>query len=671
MLRHGWLTIPLAALLSRCSDGAATAPTQDATPADAIAIEASARDVFADAPTEDGSSPTDAAQRDGDLDAPPDALPDVNPGADVNSTTAMDAPEPDAAAVDVVEPIDITLIEDLPFMPTDAPVDDVAAAPDAAAACPTGLTDRCPTTAPGPCPELATGVPRVVRFSGLRATVLLTCEGSITRNARDGLLPLVINTPSDVSITAQPTGNDLVVMALYRANSCGLPSGEVRCVNPGRPGDTARLSVSSLEPGTYYVALSSVLGSPVTVTATPTPARPRRRGDVCPGVPVTPDGPVVTLDTANFQSAADDGTACGAASSSSSWVDAVFSYTLTEPRDVTVTVDTVEGGSLAMELRRSCGRRESAVPPCVTGTSVRRTARNQEPGTWYISVDRRANSAGRTLRARVTTTSPSALDPADRCPGVALTEGVASVTPADLIQGDAPSLCLRSPRADAYYSFVSPPAGQDVMVHVQGAGEPVSMTLQSACGGAPLVDCVSSGEREAPNLWRRLQGLTPDQQVTLAVGTAQSRDALRVSYFTMPAAVRTAVSGNNSCGRAAVIPAGGGVFTGSNGSGDRGRSIACGGLACFGGRRVYYRLDLTERRRVVLNTLGSSFDTVLSVYSGDCPGRTVDGACSDDAIGSAAMVDATLAPGRYTVVLGGCGFAAEGNYTLDVSLHAP
>ncbi|MEZ4391384.1 MAG: hypothetical protein R3A48_09840 [Polyangiales bacterium] len=670
MLRHGWLTLALAALLAHCGDG--PAPTEDAAGTDAL--EVATRDA-AEASAIAADAGADAASSDAAHDVPTLDAPDV-PALDVTELDApeLDAPDldaPDHVEPDHVEPIDIALIEDLPFAPPDMPVDDVPIVTDAPTSCPTGLTDRCPTTAPGPCPALVPGRPTVVRFGGLRATVLMTCEGSVTRNARDGLIPLVINTPSDVTITAQPTGSDLVVLALYRAGGCGLPSGEVRCVNPGRLGDTARLMVSSLEPGTYYVSLSSVLGSPTTVTATPTPARPRRRGDVCPGVPITPDGPAVTLDTANFQTTADDGTVCGAASSSSSWVDGVFSYTLTEPRDVTVTVDTVEGGGLAMELRRSCGRRESAVPPCVTGTSVRRTVRNQEPGTWYVSVDRRASSGGRTLRARVTTATPTPLDPADRCPGVALTEGVVTVTPVEAIQGDAPQVCLRSPRADAYYSFVAPPAGHDVLVHVQGQGEPVSMTLQSTCGGEALVDCIASGEREAPNLWRRLQGLTPDQRVTLAVGAAQSRDTLGVSYVTVPAAVRTAVSGNNSCSRAATIPREGGLFTGSNSAGDRSRSIACGGLACFGGRRVYYRLDLTERRRVVLSALGSSFDTVLSLYSGECPGRAVDGACSDDAIGSAALVDVTLAPGRYTAVLAGCGISAEGNYALDVSLHAP
>jgi hypothetical protein len=431
------------------------------------------------------------------------------------------------------------------------------------------------------------------------------------------------------------------------------------------------VTATSLEPGTYYLAVTSLLGNPVTLNATITPARPRRRGDVCPGVPITPDAPPTALSTAGFQSSADYGTLCGAASSSASWTDAVFSYTLVAARDVTVLVSASGTGDLAVDVTSACGARSAAVPPCTTGPTVRRVIRNQQPGTWYVAVDHRATGTGRTLEASVTTSSPTRTDPADRCPGVALAEDVAMAMSADRLLGDALIPCVRNQRGDGYFTFTAPAADRDVLVNLRGTRDTSGFQLQSTCGGASVDACVSGGEREPPNLWARYRGLTPGVVYTVAVGTSQSADGLSLRYLTVPTATPQPASGNTSCGRATTIPSTGGLFTGTNTAGDRNLSPACGGPACLGGRGAYYRLTLTERRRVVINTLGSGFDTVVNVLSGDCPGRVVDGACSDDALGTAALADVTLDAGSYVVLVGGCGVGAQGSYALDVAVLAP
>ncbi|MFO0630493.1 MAG: hypothetical protein U0325_33375 [Polyangiales bacterium] len=672
----------VALLLAHC--GGDTASRSDATSetsADVLAPEPDRAEPAPDV-TDVTAAPDVADVADAPLDGAVDAPPDDTPAPTTDTVIAMDAgfdatdlgvdaaldrePPPN----DRVEPLDITLVEDLQVLVPDAPAGDVVTPHGVGATCATGLTDSCPAVAPGPCAPLVSGRSTTVRFSGLTADVLLSCEGSLSRNARDGLVPLVVTSPSDLSLSAQPGSGDVTVMALYRGSSCGLPSGELRCVNPGRLGEVARTTVSSLEPGVYYVAVTSRLGGSVTLRADLVPARPRRRGDVCPGVPVTPDGAPTILSTADFQTQADYGTSCGAQSSSTAWVDAVFSYTLTSPRDVTVEVTSLEGGSISMEIDSVCGQRDTGRPPCVSGTTVRRVLRNQPAGTWYVTVDRRANTPARTLRATVTTAPATPTHAADRCPGVALVEGVAETVPVDGLQGDDHLSCLSALRADAHFSFVAPPIDRDVLVNVRGSSDLLALAIPSACG-ASSADCVASDEREGPNLWRRLQGLVPTRTYDLTVGTSQSRDALTVRYLTVPAAVRAVVDGHNTCSRAAAVPTGGGLFTGTTASGDRLLSTACGGIACLGGRRVYHRVTLTEPRRVVVNTYGSSFDTLVQVLSGDCPGRPVDGACSDNAMGTAAMVDVVLPAGSYVIVVAGCGVSAQGNYVLDVNVLPP
>jgi hypothetical protein len=667
----------LALLLAHC--GASAAPQGDAAAeaaTDAVTRESDPHAPEVDAGADLGVADDAAAVSldaavDATIDAPTD-LPRDAEDEGIDATARQDA-RPDGVvtvAADRVEPLDITLVEDLPVLIPDAPAVDVTSPVDGGATCVTGLTDRCPAVAPGPCPPLMPGRTTTVRFSGLSADVLLSCEGSLSRNGRDGLVPLVVNSPSDLTLSAQPGSGDFAVMALYRGGGCGLPSGELRCVNPSRLGEAARTTVSSLEPGLYYIAVSSLLGGSVALRADLAPARPRRRGDACPGVPVMPDGVATTLSTADFQPQADYGTTCGADSSSTAWVDAVFSYTLTERRDVTVEVTSLEGGSVSMEIDAACGRRDTALPPCVSGASVRRVLRDQPAGTWYVTVDRRTNNPARTLRATVTTAPPTATHAADRCPGVTLREGEAVSVPVESLQGDDHLSCLGALRADGHFSFVAPPADRDVLVNVRGASDLVALAMPGACGGV-TGDCVATDEREAPNLWRRLQALVPGRTYDLTVGTSQSRDNLAVRYLTVPAAVRGAVGGHSTCGRAATVPASGGLYTGTTTSGDRVLSTACGGIACLGGRRVYHRLTLTERQRVVVNTYGSSFDTLVQVLSGDCPGRAVEGGCSDNAMGTAAMVDLILPAGSYVIVVAGCGVTAQGNYALDVSVLPP
>lgn len=688
MGRSRWLIPALASLLVHCgSEGSASLADARAD----LAVEVASDDVTDggtdlgdDTPTAVDLPPPDVATDEGPL---PDLVPaedviDAAPPSDL--AAPPDLPALDAALVDLPDALDvpsedvvvlpdITLIEDIPMPFTDVAPVDVAPSRDAGPMCPNGLNDTCPTTVPGPCPTLVSGMSQVVRFTGLTANISSSCEGSLTRNGRDGVVPLTITAPSDVSITAQPTGSDVVVLALYRATGCGQSTGELRCANGSSFGSTARVSATSLEPGTYFVAVTALLGNPVMLQANVNPARPRRRGDVCPGVPITPDAPATTLSTSGFQSAADYGTSCGAGSTSSAWVDAVFSYTLTAARDVTLSVSASGSGDLAVDVSPACGARAAAIPPCQSGSMIRRVLRNQQPGTWYVTVDHRATSSGRTISASVTTATPTPTDPADRCPGVALTENVATTIDATTLGGDAALSCVRAQRSDGYFALTAPAADRDVLVNVRGNGtDAVGFALQSACGMATVGGCSGTADRAPANVWARYRGLTPGNTYTVAAGTAQSTGSLSVRYLSIPAATPVpSMNGNTSCARATVIPAEGGLFTGSTSNGERVFSVQCGVAACIGSRHVYYRLTLAERRRVVINTAGSGFDTFVNVLSGDCPGRPVDGACNDDAIGTAAMVDTTLDAGSYVVMLGGCGAGAQGTYALDVALLAP
>lgn len=100
----------------------------------------------------------------------------------------------------------------------------------------------------------------------------------------------------------------------------------------------------------------------------------------------------------------------------------------------------------------------------------------------------------------------------------------------------------------------------------------------------------------------------------------------------------------------------------------------CGGDA---GEAVF-RLDLTEPTRVELDTIGTSFDSVLYVRTGACEFGLEIG-CDDDSGGvswSSALVFEVLAPGSYFVVVDGLtvdprGGPNEGPYVLNVETSPP
>lgn len=670
---RGWVLGLLVGSLSACGstllvlpplDGGADAPGSDgALPNDSE-------------PGPDADSPIDA-EATPDLPEGPDAFPSDEPAVDGGTDAAAPAELP----TDAPSPIDLPATPDAPAIDlplADAPSPDVPSsdgpAVDAPPSCPGGLTDRCPASFPGPCANLSDGAAHAVTFGGLTTGLPASCEGSMTGAGPDGVVPLTITTPSDVVVTARPTGGDAVVLTLSTSAGCGQRSEELRCSNSSASssGGVATLRASTLGPGTYAVTVSSMRGNPAVVQAVITPARPRPRGDVCPGVVVPPDGVPVSLSTAGFAGEADHGTTCGSNGSSSGWVDSVFSYTLTSARDVTLSVSATGSGDVALAVESTCGVRLSSVPGCVTGNPARRIIRNQQPGTYYVVVEHRnAGSGGRTLVASLTTAAPTLPGRADTCPGIPLSPSTpAQADVAGLTAGSASLSCFTTSRADAVFGFTAPGMGSDVLMNVSGpSGSRVGYSLQSPCGGAAVGGCTGP----AASVWKRFQGLTPGQAYSLVAGTEAMSGDVTARYLVVPSATATAVSGNESCDTRRTIPVTGGIFRGNSSSARQVIAAPpCGGLGCAGGRAVYYQLALPSRRRVIASTLGSGFDTILSVNSGSsCPGRPVANGCNDDNVGQSSQVDVTLDAGTYYLVVQGCGFGRGGDYTLDVAVVAP
>ncbi len=575
---------------------------------------------------------------------------------------------------------------DIPSSPPDAGTPDVT--PDAPLppddvdpVCANGGTDRCLNFPPGPCADLSDGMARTVRFAGFVRDHAVSCAGRQTSMGPDAVLPLTLTATSDVSVTVNPGNGDTIVAALVPADACGQPMRELACVNGGSSiGGIGVLRVSNVAPGRYAVIIGTVMGVPVGVTATVTPARPRAQGDLCPGVEVVPDGEPTVIDTRAFFSTADHGTSCGYNGQGSlGWVDAVARFTIRETRDVTVTVDGDGEEDLSVEVTRVCGVGAYIIPGCDTGLPARRLMRNLPPGTYWAVVDYRpVRRPDHTLRVAVTTAPPTPPGPAARCPGVAIPTPVnASSVDVDTLAPGEPPACLTRSRANAYFTFVAPSEPGDVLVNVatNAARSDVAFTLTSACGGDAEGACVSPLDRSANSVWGRYADLTPGRTYTVEAATSVVGGQLSVRHVRVPHAVPTAVAGNTTCDGAYVLPTIGGIFTGTTDGATAVAMPLCAVMtSCAGSRGVLYRLDLTERRRVVLILDGMGFDSLVAVLRNDpCPGRNIRDAvaCNDDWYSTDAQVDVTLDAGRYWIHAGGCGAAQGGPYKLDVAVLPP
>ena len=183
---------------------------------------------------EDGEASPDAggpidAKATPDLPEGPDAFPSDEPTVDAGT----DAGVPSELPTDAPAPIDLPATPDAPaedLPPADVPSVD-APSVDAPSTCPNGLTDRCPASFPGGCANLSDGAAHAVTFGGLTTGLPASCEGAMTGAGPDGVVPLTITTPSDVVITARPTGGDAVVLTTNCRRTRGSASAWPRSIN--------------------------------------------------------------------------------------------------------------------------------------------------------------------------------------------------------------------------------------------------------------------------------------------------------------------------------------------------------------------------------------------------------------------------------------------------------
>lgn len=270
-----------------------------------------------------------------------------------------------------------------------------------------------------------------------------SCSDSARGTGRDVVFSYSITTPRDVTVRVTPTGSNPTfqpVVSVRTACADATRAAEQGCASPVAS-TPAQLTLVNQPAGTYFVWVdaSQDTSGPFqleVVTAAPTPPP---TNDSCSAPQVlnfvadvaTAVGS--TLQAANDNSGGDVSPTCNA-SAKQSGRDVVYSFSLSQPRDVRVQVTPTSGSTLipAVYLRRgNCTSQllsdEVVCAAAIGGvdTSVTRLA----AGTYFLWVDSSAGTRG-DFTLTVTSSAPTPAPANDACAGaqsLVFTNDVANV----------------------------------------------------------------------------------------------------------------------------------------------------------------------------------------------------------------------------------------------------
>jgi hypothetical protein len=480
---------------------------------------------------------------------------------------------------------------------------------------------------------------------------------------RDLVVAIVVpdDGPRDVDVVAvAPSGT----VALAASDRCGSAADETACdegVRGPEGESTARLVLRGLEPGahTLYVAANREVEVTLEVAFREPTAAPSNRTcgtavALSPGTPVRgilaglPDPPQ---------------TSCGVQTGG-----LYYSLVLDGPRDVRVRAVSLDAHGVPVTSLRdaACVELEDEMT-CRSASPSELFARALPAGTYVIAV---AGTGPAEVELVVSLSDATEAPATEGCaaPPI-LAEGVTKLVELTS-QTDAVRIGCLTGAPDATFELETPERSDVMLVQMGSAGETGAVLIaETPCElPADVLACQRSAE------WplRAVAHDVPEGGVRAVVQSLGGRPA-SLTAFRRPATNGRAVLGADECEDAVEIPETGGRFEGNTANlyADYPASCDYGGQSGAGAPDQVLRLLLTERRRVVLDMQGSSYDTLLTLRAGDgCPGSEIEGACSVGYLDARSFLDVTLDEGEYNVQIDGYN-GANGRWVLEVFTAEP
>jgi hypothetical protein len=485
----------------------------------------------------------------------------------------------------------------------------------------------------------------VVETGGAAPDYTLGCTSGVRQ---DLVATLVIpaGSPRDVSLELQ---GDLFVTALSLRTDCAVATSELAC----RSGYPATVRMRSLDPGTYFIVMSS-LGGPgeMGLTVELSDATPPPTNETCEtaiDVPV----PMGGTYTGSFIGVADDASfSCG----SSGQGDLFYTFTIpdggSQTVNVSLTSDTGEGMNFAV-LDGCAG----TTLRCAYGSPAQGRTYRLGPGTYVVAIEG-PSWVEVDYSLNVVFEPPSDPIAGDLCSSaIRITPGTTYTGTLVGAEDDLAIMCsFRAPEVVHRFTLAE---DADVTVEVDGGRSYLSADISTACPTSPAayVLCSSGVPARA-----RLRDLAAGDYFLVVEGTRAGAYTVDVTATSPPTPV-VEVSDNDNCATAQTIPATGGLFRGSTATLMHDYTpVACGSSGTA--KDAVFVLTLPTRQRVVASTAGSTMDTVMYMLGASCSPEL---ACDDDGAGSGdSLLDRTLEAGTYYFVVDAFSSATAGEYFLEV-----
>jgi hypothetical protein len=500
-----------------------------------------------------------------------------------------------------------------------------------------------------------------VAMAGTTGDYMFRCGGGT--QGRDAVLRLNLTSPRDVTVTAQSRTGFSVVYLMVQ-NVCGSTvAADTRDCLLGFP---TIWRTHSLPAGEYFFLLGTSAGttgaaSDALVDVQLSDPVPPATNDSCATpIEVPAVGGTFRGDTIGVVD--DVTTRCG-----SSTPDVFYRLTLTETRDIIARATGSGTDTVTVSLLDQCVRSPMTLR-CDSGTGPSFIARSMPAGTYFIAVEGRS-LPGYTLS--VETAAPTAAPAGDTCANpLALTAGAAARGSFMPFESDLPVSCNTGTARDVVYSFELAERLDVTLTARGGSSDYFYVALQTMCG----VRTSERGCRGGAPSRLTLRGLDPGRYFVVVRGSRPVDYELLLE--TRPALAPIAVTGNETCDSAQVIPSGGGLYSGDTTMMAHEYTFPCATGSMAGDAVYRYRVE--RAGRVLFSMEGSAFDTVLWVTRADaCPGSALPGlttfqVCNDDGpgIGLSSSLELTLAAGDYYVHVSGLYTTARGMYFLAVTPSA-
>lgn len=482
----------------------------------------------------------------------------------------------------------------------------------------------------------------------------LSCSDSTAM--RDVVFRFTLDAPRDVKLVASglhPDGTEeLAVVALQTA--CGDLGSEQQCAS-GYPGD---LRARALPAGEYYVVAAAAVGAgSVLLKVTFSEATNPPPNTSCAEAINVSAGGHFDGDFVDVGDSTD--TSCGTAK----LPDLYYKLTLTEESDLEVSAIGSESQQVTLALRRGCSA-ESEEVRCQSDQRIVAYYHQLPPGDYVLVVQGPSNyEIAFGLDVAVLPPTPPPVGDSCVVPE-ALTFGEPQTLPIVSMQDDIDSRCQRQGASDVVLGFtLDEPQDLDVYVRADDDTQ-VTMAIQTECGNE-LSERVC---RPGTPVRSRVHALPAGQYFLVIDSYSASEVELMVEK--RPPTPVTAVTLNDTCYNAVVIPETGGLFSGDT-RGMQPDYINCA-RSPVAASDVAFSLTLTSGKRVVARVETSDFDGMLMRYrtpeSGEmlCSGEAIS--CNDDSEDDLPLLDEILPPGVYYYVITGYSADAAGQYTFDVTI---